>query len=62
MTRFIVVPQWQGSASTRAMQLIDGAEQIAGDLPRSACTRVDVPLEAGEALGTATRRLSSLLF
>lgn len=60
MARFIVVPQWQGSPSTRAMALIDGADAIAGDLPSSACTRVEVPLEAGEALGTGVHRASSL--
>ncbi|WES66110.1 arginase family protein [Microbacter sp. GSS18] len=60
MTRFIVVPQWQGSPSSRAMQLIDGAEAIAGDLPRVSCTRVEVPLEAGEAVDTGVQRYSSL--
>ncbi|MDT0183238.1 arginase family protein [Microbacterium sp. ARD31] len=60
MTRFIVVPQWQGSPSSRAMQLVDGAEAIAGDLPRSACTRVAVPLEAGESLDTRVNRYSAL--
>jgi arginase len=60
VTRFLVVPQWQGSPSARAMLLVDGAEAIEGDLPRSACTRIDVPLEAGEALGTGVRRLSAL--
>ncbi|MFT3798532.1 arginase family protein [Microbacterium sp.] len=60
MTRFVVVPQWQGSPSSRAMQFIDGAEAIAGDLPRSATTRVDVPVEAGEALGTGIHRFSAL--
>ncbi len=60
MTRFLVVPQWQGSASSRAMQLADGAEAIAGDLPRASCTRVDVPLEAGESLGTGIRRFAAL--
>lgn len=60
MTRFIIVPQWQGAVSTRAMLLIDGAGAIEGDLPRSACTRVEVPLEAGESLGTAVHRLSAL--
>ncbi|APF35423.1 arginase [Microbacterium sp. SGAir0570] len=60
MTRFIVVPQWQGSPSTRSMTLIDGADAIAGDLPRSATVRVDVPVEAGEALGSGIRRFSSL--
>ncbi|MEV7694202.1 arginase family protein [Microbacterium sp. NPDC089189] len=60
MTRFLIVPQWQGSPSARAMQLIDGAEAIEGDLPRSACARVDVPLEAGESLGTGVLRYSAL--
>lgn len=61
MTRFVVVPQWQGSPSSRAMQLMDGAEAIAGDLPKSSRIRVDVPLEAGDALGSPVQRLSSLL-
>jgi arginase len=42
------------------MQLIDGAQAIAGDLPRSATTILDVPMEAGEALGTGIHRLSAL--
>ncbi|GGH47753.1 arginase family protein [Microbacterium album] len=61
MARFVIVPQWQGSPSSRAMSFIDGAEAIAGDLPRSACTRVRVPLEAGEPLDTGVLRASSLL-
>jgi arginase len=36
---FLVVPQWQGSGSSRAMRLVDGAEAIRGDLP-AASTRV----------------------
>ncbi|MEN2737977.1 arginase family protein [Microbacterium sp. X-17] len=60
MTRFLVVPQWQGSSSARAMQLVDGAEAIAGDLPRSSTARIEVPLEAGESLGTGVRRYASL--
>jgi len=60
MTRFVVVPQWQGSPVARAMLLADGAEAIAGDLPRAACTRVEVPVEAGESLDTGIRRFSSL--
>lgn len=60
MTRFLIVPQWQGSPSARAMQLVDGAEAIAGDLPRAACTVVPVPPQAGEALGTGIHRYSSL--
>ncbi|MFH8250847.1 arginase family protein [Microbacterium sp. B2969] len=61
MARFVIVPQWQGSPSARAMQLIDGAQAIAGDLPRTACTTIDVPLEAGEALDTGVLRYSSIL-
>lgn len=60
MARFVIVPQWQGSPSARAMQLIDGAQAIAGDLPRAACTTIDVPLEAGESLGTGVLRYSAL--
>ncbi|WP_341942469.1 arginase family protein [Microbacterium sp. LWH10-1.2] len=61
MVRFLVVPQWQGSPAARAMLLIDGATAIAGDLPRAATTVLDVPVEAGESLGTGVRRLSALL-
>lgn len=61
MARFLVVPQWQGSPSSRAMQLLDGAAAIAGDLPRAATTVLDVPLEAGESLGTGVHRLSTLV-
>ncbi|MFE6734092.1 arginase family protein [Microbacterium sp. NPDC057741] len=61
MTDFLIVPQWQGSPSARAMLLTDGAAAIAGDLPRSATTMLDVPLEAGESLGSGVHRLSSLL-
>ncbi|UIN29790.1 arginase family protein [Microbacterium binotii] len=60
MTRFLITPVWQGSPSARAMQLVDGAEAIAGDLPRAACTSVPVPLGAGEALGTGVHRYSAL--
>lgn len=60
VTRFLVVPQWQGSPAARAMHLIDGAEAIAGDLPRAATVRVDVPVEAGDALDTGIRRFSAL--
>lgn len=58
MTRFVIAPLWQGSPSARAMLLADGAEAIAGDLPASACVRIDVPVEAGDDLGTAVHRLS----
>jgi len=61
MTRFLIVPQWQGSPSARAMLLVDGAAAIAGDLPSRDTVTLDVPLEAGESLGTGIRRLSSLL-
>lgn len=60
MTRFLVVPQWQGSPAARAMHLIDGADAIAGDLPRAATVRIEVPAEAGESLGTGIRRFSTL--
>jgi arginase len=58
---FVVVPQWQGSVSARAMRLLDGAEAIRGDLPVSATTLVDVPIEAGDSLDTGIHRFSSLL-
>ncbi len=61
MTRFVIVPQWQGSPSARAMQLVDGAGAIAGDLPASARQTVEVPLEAGDALGSTVHRLSALI-
>lgn len=57
---FLVVPQWQGSGSSRAMRLIDGAEAIRGDLPAAATHSVAVPAAAGEALGTGVQRYSSL--
>lgn len=60
MARFLVAPQWQGSPSARAMLLVDGASAIAGDLPRTATTVLDVPVEAGDSLGTGVHRLSSL--
>jgi len=60
-TQFLVVPQWQGSGSSRAMRLIDGANAIAGDLPSSATTIVDVPMEAGESLGTGVHRFSAMV-
>jgi arginase len=57
---FVVVPQWQGSGSSRAMRLVDGALAIAGDLPSAATTIVHVPLEAGDELSTGVSRFSSL--
>lgn len=57
---FVVVPQWQGSGSSRAMRLVDGAEAIRGDLPSSSTRTVAVPLEAGDAEGSGVQRLSSI--
>ncbi|GAA1527628.1 arginase family protein [Agromyces terreus] len=57
---FVVVPLWQGSISSRAMSLADGAAAIRGDLPSAATLTVDVPAEAGESLGTGIRRYSAL--
>lgn len=58
---FVVVPQWQGSVSARAMHHADGAAAIQGDLPASATLVVEVPVEAGESLGTGVHRYSTLL-
>lgn len=57
---FVVVPQWQGSGSSRAMRLIDGAEAIRGDLPAAATRVVSVPMEAGESLDSGIHRFASL--
>ena len=57
---FLVVPQWQGSGSSRAMRLVDGAEAIRGDLPSSSTHDVEIPLEAGDAQGSGVLRLSSI--
>ena len=43
------------------MRLIDGAEAIRGDLPASATHVVEVPMEAGESLGTGVHRFSALV-
>ena len=58
--KFVVVPEWQGSSSSRSMRLIDGAEAIRGDLPSAATTTVEVPLGAGDAVGTAVHRYSAI--
>ena len=58
---FLVIPQWQGSSSSRAMRLVEGAELLREDLPPSARVDVSVPLEAGDALGTPVARLSSMV-
>src|SRR5690606_10504799 len=57
---FFVVPQWQGSGSSRAMQLAQGAEAISGDLPSATTVVVPIPLGAGTDQGSGVRRLSSL--
>lgn len=57
---FLVVPQWQGSGSSRAMRLIDGADAIRGDLPGARTHQVPVPAAAGESLGSGVNRFSSL--
>jgi arginase len=57
---FFVVPQWQGSGSSRAMHLVEGAEAIGGDLPSSMTTVIPVPLGAGNDQGSGVRRLTSV--
>ena len=57
---FFVVPQWQGSGSSRAMRLVEGAEAISGDLPPSSTVVVPVPLGAGSDQASGVRRLSSI--
>lgn len=58
--RFVLVPQWQGSPSSRAMRLAEGVAALRGDLPASATTEVAVPLEAGDEQGTGIHRFTSL--
>lgn len=58
---FFVVPQWQGSGSSRAMRLIDGAEAIRGDLPSVSTVSIDVPPGAGTDFGSGVHRLSAVL-
>jgi arginase len=57
---FVVVPQWQGSPSSRAMRLAEGAAAIQEDLPAASTRVVAVPLEAGDDQGTGVARFSSL--
>ena len=57
---FLVVPQWQGSGSSRAMRLVDGAEAVRHELPTAATRLIDVPLEAGDSEGTGILRFSSI--
>jgi arginase len=59
--RFVVVPQWQGSPSSRAMRLSEGAFAVLGDLPAKSTTLVEVPMGAGDSLGTRVHRLSSVV-
>lgn len=60
MVAFLIVPQWQGSGSSRALRLIDGADEIRGDLPVARTTTVVVPYEAGENQDTGVDRITSL--
>lgn len=57
---FVVVPQWQGSPSSRAMRIAEGAAALREDLPPGATREVAVPLEAGDEQGTGVARFSSL--
>ncbi|MCU1543518.1 MAG: arginase [Microbacteriaceae bacterium] len=57
---FLVVPQWQGSGSSRALRLQDGAEAIRGDLPATSTRTVDVPMEAGDEVASGLPRFGSL--
>jgi arginase len=57
---FLVAAQWQGSGSTRALHLSDGADAIREDLPASRTTVIDIPLGAGESLGSGVSRLSAI--
>lgn len=58
---FLLMPEWQGSSSSRAMQIAEGASLLREDLPHSSTREVAVPLEAGDAMGTPVARLSSVL-
>ncbi len=57
---FLVVPQWQGSGSSRAMRLVDGAEAVRHELPSGATRLIEVPLEAGDSEGTGILRFSAI--
>ncbi|MEO7349374.1 MAG: arginase family protein [Terrimesophilobacter sp.] len=58
--QFLVAAQWQGSGSTRALHLSDGANAIMGDLPATSTRVIDIPLGAGESLGSGVSRLSAI--
>ncbi|MFM9877263.1 MAG: arginase family protein [Rhodoglobus sp.] len=60
VARFVVVPQWQGSGSSRAMRLVDGADAVRGDLPSATTQSVQIPLEAGDTEGSGVQRMSSV--
>ncbi len=57
---FFVIPEWQGSGSSRAMRLAEGADHIRAELPVKATTVIGVPPEAGSDEGSGILRLSSL--
>ncbi|WP_232818929.1 arginase family protein [Homoserinimonas sp. OAct 916] len=59
-SQFIIVPEWQGSSSSRAMRLVDGANAILGDLPQSATRVVEIPTGAGDMVETGIARFTSL--
>ena len=58
--RFVLVPQWQGSPSPRAMRLVDGVAALQTDLPSAATSAVPVPLESGDEQGTGVARYTSV--
>ena len=58
---FYFVPEWQGSRSPRALSLLDGAAALRKMLPSRGTVEIEVETTAGDALGTAARRLSSVL-
>lgn len=58
--RFVLVPQWQGSPSPRAMRLVDGVAALQTDLPSAATSTVAVPLESGDEQGTGVARYTSV--
>lgn len=58
--RFVLVPQWQGSPSPRAMRLAEGVAALRSDLPASATSEVAVPLEAGDEQGSGVARFTSV--
>lgn len=58
--RFVLAPMWQGSPSPRAMRLAEGVAALRDDLPAAATTEIDVPLEAGDDVGTGIARYSSV--